>query len=57
MQLRNVNLTPIGMNQDLSVSKFNKQFSFYNRNIRLTANEDNTLFSIEILYNANLEQY
>lgn len=47
MELRNVNLSPIGMNQDLSVSKFNKQFSFSNRNIRLTSNEDNTLFTIE----------
>lgn len=34
-----------GMNQDLSVSAFNPEFSFENRNLRLSTNEGNTLMS------------
>jgi hypothetical protein len=34
-----------GMNQDLSVSSFNPEFSFENMNLRLTTNEGNTLLS------------
>ena len=34
-----------GMNQDLSVSAFNPEFSFENRNMRLSTNEGNTQLS------------
>ena len=34
-----------GMNQDLSVSAFNPEFSFENHNLRLSTNEGNTLMS------------
>lgn len=34
-----------GMNRDLSVSAFNPEFSFENRNLRLGTNEGNTLMS------------
>ena len=34
-----------GMNQDLSVSAFNPEFSFENMNLRLATNENNTLLS------------
>lgn len=34
-----------GMNQDMSVSAFNPQFAFENRNLRLSTNEGNTLMS------------
>lgn len=34
-----------GMNQDLSVSAFNPEFAFENRNLRLSTNENNTLMS------------
>lgn len=37
--------TPKGMNQDLSVSKFNPEFAFENMNLRLSTNEGNTLMS------------
>ncbi len=34
-----------GMNQDLSVSAFNPEFSFENMNLRLSTNENNTMMS------------
>ena len=34
-----------GMNQDMSVSAFNNEFSFENMNLRLSTNENNTLMS------------
>lgn len=34
-----------GMNQDMSVSAFNPEFAFENRNLRLSTNEGNTLMS------------
>lgn len=34
-----------GMNRDLSVSAFNPEFSFENRNLRLSTNEGNTMMS------------
>ena len=34
-----------GMNRDLSVSAFNPEFSFENRNLRLITNESNTMLS------------
>ena len=34
-----------GMNKDLSVSAFNPEFSFENRNLRLSTNEGNTTLS------------
>lgn len=47
MEIKRVQLVPTGMNQDISVSKFTPNLSFYNRNIRITARETNTLMSIE----------
>lgn len=35
-----------GMQQDLSISKFNPDFAYENRNIRITAREDSALLSI-----------
>lgn len=37
MEIKRVQLVPTGMNQDISVSKFTPNLSFYNRNIRITA--------------------
>ena len=34
-----------GMNRDLSVSAFSPEFSFENRNLRLSTNEGNTMMS------------
>ena len=34
-----------GMNRDLSVSAFNPEFAFENRNLRLSTNENNTMLS------------
>ena len=34
-----------GMNRDISVSAFNAEFAFENRNIRLSTNEGNTMMS------------
>jgi hypothetical protein len=34
-----------GMYRDLSVSAFNPEFSFENRNLRLSTNDGNTLMS------------
>ena len=34
-----------GMNRDLSVSAFNPEFAFENRNLRLSTNDSNTLMS------------
>lgn len=34
-----------GMNRDLSVSAFNSDFSFENKNLRLATNDDNTMLS------------
>ena len=34
-----------GMNRDLSVSAFNPEFSFENKNLRLSTNDDNTTMS------------
>lgn len=34
-----------GMQRDASPSKFNKEFAYENRNIRITCNDDNTLLS------------
>jgi len=33
------------MQRDASPSKFNKEFAYENRNIRITCNDDNTLLS------------
>jgi hypothetical protein len=35
-----------GMQRDLSVSKFNPEFAFECKNIRITARENNTLLSV-----------
>lgn len=45
--IKTIKLAPKGMNQDLSISKFNSDFSYENKNIRITAREDNSLLSIE----------
>jgi len=46
MEIKQVQLIPKGMNQDLSISKFNPEFSYENRNIRVTAREGDTLLTI-----------
>lgn len=35
-----------GMNRDLSVSAFSSEFAYENKNLRITASEDNTLMSL-----------
>ena len=46
-QLKTVNYRIKGMNRDLSMVAFNPEFSYENMNIRITARDNNTLFSIE----------
>lgn len=46
MEIKQTQLIPRGMSQDLSISKFNPDFSYENRNIRITAREDSALLSI-----------
>lgn len=46
MEIRKTRLQPKGMNQDLAISKFTPEFSYENRNIRITAREDSSLLSI-----------
>lgn len=46
MEIKRTQLVPRGMQQDLSISKFNPEFSYENRNIRITAREDSSLLSI-----------
>ena len=46
MEIKRAQLIPRGMQQDLSISKFNPEFSYENRNIRITAREDSALLSI-----------
>ena len=45
MGKKNMTWKTKGMNRDLSVSAFNPEFSFENRNLRLSTNEFNTLLS------------
>lgn len=47
MEIKRTQLIPMGMNQDLSISKFTPNLSFSNRNIRITARDASTLMSIE----------
>ena len=47
MEIKQIQLIPKGMNQDLSISKFNPEFSYENRNIRITAQNDDSLLSIQ----------
>lgn len=58
MQIKTQVLRIRGMNKDMSYSTFNPEYSFDNKNIRLTARDGNNLFSItnekgnsEILFN------
>lgn len=46
MEIKRTQLVVRGMQQDLSISKFNPEFSYENRNIRITAREDSSLLSI-----------
>lgn len=46
MEIKKSRLQPRGMSQDLVISKFNPEFSYENRNIRITAREDTSLLSI-----------
>lgn len=46
MEIKQTQLIPRGMAQDLSISKFNPDFAYENRNIRITAREDSALLSI-----------
>lgn len=46
MEIKRTQLQPKGMSQDLSISKFNPEFSYENRNIRITSREDSSLLSI-----------
>lgn len=46
MEIKRTQLVTRGMQQDLSISKFNPEFSYENRNIRITAREDSSLLSI-----------
>ena len=47
MEIKAAQLIPKGMNQDLSISKFNPEVSFENKNIRITPMESNSFLSIE----------
>ena len=47
MEIKQIQLIPKGMNQDLSISKFSPEFSYENRNIRITAQNDDSLLSIQ----------
>lgn len=40
------NFKPKGMQRDLAASAFNPEYAYENKNIRITASEDNTLLSI-----------
>ena len=46
MEARRIQWIITGMQQDVSVSKFNPKFAYENYNIRLTAREDGTLMSV-----------
>lgn len=46
MEIKRTQLVVRGMQQDLSISKFNPEFSYENRNIRITAREDSSLLSV-----------
>jgi len=46
MQIKTELYEIIGMSQDDSYSMFDKKFSWENKNIRVTAIDDNNLFSI-----------
>lgn len=47
MEIKAIQLIPKGMNQDLSISKFNPELSYENKNIRITARDNNSFLSIE----------
>ena len=46
MQAKQINFNLRGMQRDLSVSKFNPEYSYENMNLRFTVDKDNTLLSI-----------
>lgn len=46
MQLNKVNILNQGMSQDPSISKDEQKYAFENRNIRIQALDDNTLYSV-----------
>ncbi|NCD07250.1 MAG: hypothetical protein EOL97_14140, partial [Spirochaetia bacterium] len=47
MEHKQAQFIPRGMNKDLSISKFNPEFSYDNKNIRITSRDDNSLLSIQ----------
>lgn len=47
MEIKAVQLIPLGMNQDLSISKFNPELSYENKNVRIIARDGNSSLSIE----------
>lgn len=47
MEIKAAQLIPRGMNQDLSISKFNPELSYENKNIRITPRDNNSFLSIE----------
>lgn len=46
MEIKQVHMVPLGMNQDLSISKFNQELSYENWNIRIIPNESDSALSI-----------
>ena len=46
MPMKQEQHTIMGMQRDLTVSKFNPQFAYENMNIRITARENSTLLSV-----------
>jgi len=46
MQIKSTTYKVKGMNRDLSYSAFNPEFSWHNKNIRLTARDSNDLLSV-----------
>lgn len=47
MEYKQAQFIPKGMSKDLSISKFNPEFSYDNKNIRITSREDTSLLSIQ----------
>lgn len=46
MEIKLTTYKPKGMNKDLSYSIFNPEYSWHNKNIRLTARDSNDLLSV-----------
>ena len=46
MQKKQIRIIPKGMNRDISISKGNQEFSYENKNIRISVNKDSNLLTI-----------